>query len=134
MNYKERKVYTNLLLIQGAYFSILGVFVLCFYGVGLLNVQSLDKQLFFSTKLIGGFILTFGVTLLLSSRKFRQNRSTYFMGFFGSLTLLLHHSFYVYHFDSSLYLGAGLMIQLGFVLVWTWLSYWKWIEDKFSDL
>tara|TARA_R110002072_G_scaffold264748_1_gene423640 strand:- start:155392 stop:155796 length:405 start_codon:yes stop_codon:yes gene_type:complete len=134
MNYQEQKTYTSVLLIQGSYYSILGMLLIYLGNFSPFYIIPDSAEAGSASKLIGGLLFSIGVTLLISHRKFKQNNSIFLLGFLTSLTFSLHHTFFLYHYEAMFYMSIDLILELSYLLVWIWLSYWKWIENKFADL
>lgn len=134
MNYRERKVYSYLLLIQGSYCFILGL-LLFSIQIPLLyyTLPALPESKYISS-LLGGIIFGVGLTMIFSRRNFKQNISSYLLGPITATIFFLHNSIYLFNFEGNNFLWLDLLIQLGFVLSWVWLIYWKWIENKFADM
>ena len=132
MNYRERKAYSNLLLVQGSYCFILGLLLLSIPRL-LYDLAPVPEPKF-TVRLMGGILVGIGFTLIFAKRNYKQNSSIYSLGFFTSLSFFLHDSIYLFHFDGGSFLWLDLLIQLGFLLGWIWLLYWKWIESKFAGM
>lgn len=134
MNYRERKAYSYLLLIQGSYCFILGLLLFSIQISKLYYAPPLLPESHYISYLLGGILLGIGLTLIFSRRNYKQNLSSYLLGFITATAFLLHNAIYLYHFEGNNFLWLDLLIQLGFFLCWIWLIYWKWIENKFAEM
>ena len=134
MNHQERKVRYYLLLIQGTYYFFLGLTVHSFRVANEFYLLDNSPRGIYLTTLATVFLLGIGVSLFLAKNNYKQAMSGGALGVITASSFFIHHSFYLYHFDSSVFLWLDWLVQLAIFLCWIWLFYWKWIENKFARL
>jgi len=134
MNHQERKVRYYLLLVQGIYYFFLGITVLSFRVAKEFYFLDNSPRGIYLTTLATVLLLGIGVSLFLARNHYQQTMSGGVLGIITALSFFLHHSFYLYEFDSSIFLWLDWLVQLAILLCWIWLFYWKWIENKFNRL
>ena len=134
MNHQERKVRYYLLLVQGIYYFFLGITVLSFRLAAEFYLLDNSPRGIYLTTLATVLLLGIGVSLFLARNHYKQTMSGGVLGIITASSFFLHHSFYLYEFDSSVFLWLDWLVQLAILLCWIWLFYWKWIENKFARL
>lgn len=134
MNNQERKIHYYLLGTQGTYYFFLGITAFSFQLVTDLYLIDKAPRAIYLTSLATAFLLGIGITLFLAKKYYKQSLYGGVLGIITAVAFFIHHSIFLYEFDSSPYLWVDWIFQLSFLLAWIWLFYWKWIEDKFANL
>src|SRR5690606_15643152 len=126
MNYQERKVHFYLLWIQGTYYFFLGSIVLSFrLATDLYLLDDSPRGVYLST-LTSSMLMGIGITLFLAKKHYKKTMTPGVLGIITAFSFFIHHSIFLYRFDSSPFLWIDWLFQFSFLLGWTWLFYWKW--------
>jgi hypothetical protein len=130
MNRKDRKIFYFLTTSQGIFYIILGISVALF---SLFN-PSLTSRFtqVYNTGVVAGLLIGVGCSLY-KSRGFQEPRnSIYYLGLICSVTCLINQ---INHSgDAPIFQFVDVVIQTMFVLLWSYLLYWRWVIGEFLKL
>ncbi|MCH7410589.1 hypothetical protein MM239_14370 [Belliella sp. DSM 111904] len=132
MNRKEKLIYKSILILQGSYYMLLGIFTLVV--IRKFNFDSLHHDADLFINLIAAIILTIGFTLFAALKEQSVHLSLIILGLATAFSLLL--------FDTGLFqpgvyykiIAFDFLLELIFILLWIWLFYEKWISIKFKEM
>jgi hypothetical protein len=129
MNKKDRKIFHFLSLSQGVYYCLLGIsigFVLVFNPA-----HSRPFTPLYDSGVIAGLLIGVGCSLYKSRGFIDPRNSIFYLGFICAVTFLINH---IISNQSSILQFADLLIQTVFLLLWTYLLYWRWVIGEFLKL
>jgi hypothetical protein len=132
MNRSESKIYKNLLLSQGGYFLLTGVWPL--FSIESFMAITGPKVEAWLVQVAGVLIAGIGLSLLAASRDRYRRLPTLVLGMASAGGLLgVDVIFYLSGDIGAVYLMDA-VVEFVFVALWIWISYWYWVEMRFREM